>query len=136
VEVSGLPRYTNKWYGCTVIECRACNLTACLTGQVKYPFACHHEGPGFDPWGGTYTPVSVVPLATIASFGLALPMISRTIVICPDDTVSTVLSLLRLNGVIVHNAAQESKMNALVSYLFHGVVNQTYKYNNNFVLCR
>ncbi len=125
MEVSGLPRYTNKWYEYTAIECRACNLTACLTGQVEYPFACHHEGPGFDPRGGTYTPVSVVPLTAIVSFGLALPTISRTIVICPDDTISTFLSLLRLNGVIVRNAAQESKMNALGSYLLYGVVNQT-----------
>jgi hypothetical protein len=34
---------------------RACNLTAftpCLTGPLDYPFASHHEGPGFNPWGG------------------------------------------------------------------------------------
>jgi hypothetical protein len=61
VEVSGLPCYTNRWYGYTVIVCRACNLTACLTGLVEYPFAAH-QGPGFDPCGGTYTPVSVVSL--------------------------------------------------------------------------
>ncbi len=33
---------------------RACNLTAftpCLTGPVDYPFASHHEGPGFNPQG-------------------------------------------------------------------------------------
>ncbi len=36
---------------------RACNLTVftpCLTGPVDYPFASHHEGPGFNPQGGTY----------------------------------------------------------------------------------
>jgi hypothetical protein len=35
---------------------RACNLTAftqCLTGPVAYPFASRHEGPGFNPQGGT-----------------------------------------------------------------------------------
>jgi hypothetical protein len=33
---------------------RACNLTAftpCLTGPVDYPFASHHEEPGFNPQG-------------------------------------------------------------------------------------
>ncbi len=33
---------------------RACNLiafTPCLTGPVNYPFASHHEGPGFNPGG-------------------------------------------------------------------------------------
>ncbi len=36
---------------------RACNLTAftpCLTGPVNYPFVSHHEGPWFNPQGGTY----------------------------------------------------------------------------------
>ncbi len=36
---------------------RASNLTACipfLTGPVDYPFASRHEGPGFNPQGGTY----------------------------------------------------------------------------------
>ncbi len=35
---------------------RASNLTAftpCLTGSVDYPFASHHEGPGFNPQVGT-----------------------------------------------------------------------------------
>jgi hypothetical protein len=35
----------------------ACNLTSfsqCLTGPVDYPFASHHEGPGFNSQGGTY----------------------------------------------------------------------------------
>ncbi len=50
---------------------RACNLTAftpCLTGLADYPFASLHEGPGFNPQGGTYcmwnreSPVSVVSL--------------------------------------------------------------------------
>ncbi len=46
---------------------RACNLTAfiaCLTSPVDYPFASRHEGPGFNPQGGTYvnrdSPVSFV----------------------------------------------------------------------------
>jgi hypothetical protein len=36
---------------------RACNLTAftpCLTSPVDYPFASRHEGPRFNPRGGTY----------------------------------------------------------------------------------
>ncbi len=36
---------------------RACNLTAythSLTGPVGQPFASRHEGPGFNPQGGTY----------------------------------------------------------------------------------
>ncbi len=36
---------------------RACNLTTfspCLTGQVDYPFASCHKGPGFKSPGGTY----------------------------------------------------------------------------------
>ncbi len=36
---------------------RACNLTAFThssTGQVVHPFASHHEGPKFNPQGGTY----------------------------------------------------------------------------------
>ncbi len=36
---------------------RACNLTAfihSLIGPVGQPFASHHEGPGFNPKGGTY----------------------------------------------------------------------------------
>ncbi len=36
---------------------RTCNLTAftaCLTGPVDYPFASRHEGPRFNPQGGTY----------------------------------------------------------------------------------
>ncbi len=48
---------------------RSCNLTAfipCLTGPVDYSFAFHHQGPGFNPQGGTYVkpgfPVSVVSL--------------------------------------------------------------------------
>ncbi len=48
---------------------RACNLTEFVhssTGPVVYLFASHHEGPGFNPQGGTYvkpdSPVSVVPL--------------------------------------------------------------------------
>jgi hypothetical protein len=48
---------------------RACNLTEFVhssTGPVVYLFASRHEGPGFNPQGGTYvkpdSPVSVVPL--------------------------------------------------------------------------
>jgi hypothetical protein len=36
---------------------RACYLAAftpCLTGPVDYLFASPHEGPGFNPQGGTY----------------------------------------------------------------------------------
>ncbi len=36
---------------------RVCNLTAfipCLAGPVDYPFTSRHEGPGFNPQGGTY----------------------------------------------------------------------------------
>ncbi len=36
---------------------RACNLTAfkhSSTGPVVHPFASHHEGPRFNPQGGTY----------------------------------------------------------------------------------
>jgi hypothetical protein len=36
---------------------RACNLTAlipCLTGPVDHTFASRHEGPRFNPEGGTY----------------------------------------------------------------------------------
>jgi hypothetical protein len=36
---------------------RACNLTAFThsrTGPVGQPFASCHEGPGFNPQGGTY----------------------------------------------------------------------------------
>jgi hypothetical protein len=36
---------------------RACNLTAftpCLTGPMDCPFASNHEGPRFNPQGGTY----------------------------------------------------------------------------------
>ncbi len=36
---------------------RACNLTALIhssTGPVVHPFASRHEGPGFNPQGGTY----------------------------------------------------------------------------------
>jgi hypothetical protein len=36
---------------------RACNLTAFThssTGKVVHPFASHHEGPKFNPQGGTY----------------------------------------------------------------------------------
>jgi hypothetical protein len=36
---------------------RACNLTAFIhssTGPVVHPFASRHEGPGFNPQGGTY----------------------------------------------------------------------------------
>jgi hypothetical protein len=28
--------------------------TPCFTGPVNYPFASCHEGPGFNPQGGTY----------------------------------------------------------------------------------
>ncbi len=34
-------------------------------------------------------------------------------------------------SISVRDTAQESVMNTLGSYLFHGVVNQTWKYNNN-----
>ncbi len=41
-------RFTKMW--------RACNLTAfihSLTGPVGQPSASRHEGPGFNPYGGT-----------------------------------------------------------------------------------
>ncbi len=36
---------------------RACNLTAFIhssSGPVVHPFVSHHEGPGFNPYGGTF----------------------------------------------------------------------------------
>jgi hypothetical protein len=39
---------------------RACNLTTFIhssTGPVVHPFASCHEGPGFNPQGGTYAHV-------------------------------------------------------------------------------
>ncbi len=49
-----------KVYDCSekkVSLWRACNLPAFIhssTGQVVHPFASRHEGPGFNPQGGTY----------------------------------------------------------------------------------
>jgi hypothetical protein len=43
--------------GRTEIVWRACNLMAfahSYTGPVVHPFASQHEGPGFNPQGGTY----------------------------------------------------------------------------------
>jgi hypothetical protein len=63
-------RFSSQWlqrpacFTTDIVSCwrgalwRACNLTAfthSLTGPVGHPFASRHEGPGFNPWGGTYS---------------------------------------------------------------------------------
>ncbi len=45
--------------------------------------------------------------------------------LCPTEEDSGMLMSSVCIGILVHNAAQENKMNELGSYLFHGVVNQT-----------
>jgi hypothetical protein len=50
-------QYMKKWHNKKMNMWRACNLTAFIhssTGPVIHPFASRHEGPGFNPQGGTY----------------------------------------------------------------------------------
>jgi hypothetical protein len=47
---------------------RACNLTSfslCLTGPVDYPFASHHEGPGFKSSGGYLCEIGIAPVSVV-----------------------------------------------------------------------
>jgi hypothetical protein len=76
---------------------RACNLTAiatCLTGPVDYLFASRHEGPGFNPQGGTYVKPGFSCwhcLATTFVF-LNLDQILRNILLCLSCTKMSIVT--------------------------------------------
>ncbi len=60
---------------------RACNLTAFKhsfnTGPVVHPFASRHEGPGFNPQGGTYMKLGFSCQRYLATVETFLKMVKR-----------------------------------------------------------